>query len=75
MLESINDCDLSEGQIIRIQGFELIVSNIRKKGKDHFGEMVYTFTGICTTNPVNDTIRDTAYNGGQYSWRNSDALP
>lgn len=65
-------CLLQEGQIKMHCGYEFVVSRIRYVGKDALDQDVWNFMGTCTDAPVNDQIRHTSYNGGTFSWRNSD---
>ena len=65
--------ELKEGQIVRNYGKEFIATNVRKQPElNKYKEVVWTYTGICTDSPVNDSIRDTGFNGSSYSWRASD---
>lgn len=51
---------LSEGATVYVQGYEFTVKNLR------IVDGVARFTGVCTDNPRNDSIRKTSYNGGTY---------
>lgn len=51
---------LSENGTVWIQGYEFKIKNLK------IVNGVARFTGICTDNPVNDSIRKTGYNGGTY---------
>jgi hypothetical protein len=57
---------LVEGGKVRVQGYEFIVTNLRIHPADGCKEAFARFTGVCTDNPVNDSIRNTSYNGGTY---------
>lgn len=51
---------LFEGATVWVQGYEFTVRNLR------IVNGVARFTGVCTNNPRNDSIRHTSYNGGTY---------
>lgn len=62
--------EVKEGSIVTVEGREFVASDVM-----WFDELVcgaltgrrrVTFTGTCTDRDVNDGIRNTAYNGGQY---------
>lgn len=56
-----------EGAIVRVQGYEFEAKNVRQHAAGGSWKYpVIRFDGVCTPNPVNDSIRGTAYNGGRY---------
>lgn len=65
-----NGCPV-EGSAVFVQGQEFIVRNLTVEyltGGQGAG-YACRFTGECTANPCNDSIRHTSYNGGRYGWR------
>ena len=58
----------SEGDTLNVEGFEMTAHAIAVQ-TDERGHKVLRFTGRCTANPRNDSIRHTSYNGGRYGWR------
>jgi hypothetical protein len=65
--------ELKEGQIVKHYGHEFIATNVRQSpGRNAFGEIVWNYEGVCTNSSANDSIRNTGFNGGTYSWRASD---
>ena len=56
---------VSNGLVVYIRGFEFRVSAVRVV-KAHDESDVVRFTGTCTDDSRNDSIRHTAYNGGTY---------
>lgn len=50
----------NDAKTVWIQGHEFTVTNVT----EHEGRKY--FIGVCTENKVNDSIRHTGYNGGQY---------
>lgn len=57
------------GEVVWNQGFEFSVSDVRYYRDEQKATEVLRFTGHCTANPVNDSIRGTGYDGGTYGWR------
>ena len=49
-----------------VSGHEFVASNVTITPDGE--KRVMRFTGTCTDNPVNDSIRRTGYNGGRYGW-------
>jgi hypothetical protein len=43
-----------------VSGYEFNVTNVRSSNGNRY------FTGTCTDNRCNDSIRNTGYNGGSY---------
>ncbi len=59
---------LTEGQIVCNQGFEFVATDVRYFDEgDGYEHMRYT--GVCTDDPRNDSLRHTGYNGGSYGYR------
>jgi hypothetical protein len=61
-----------DGATVMVHGYEFQASNVlwfderdQMTGKPT-GRRAVSFTGTCTTNPLNDGIRHTGYNGGKY---------
>ena len=54
-----------EGSRVWNSGHEFIATDVRLVVID--GRHVAYYTGVCTDNPCNDSIRHTGYNGGHYS--------
>ena len=63
---------LIEGQTVINHGKQFIATNVRKGPTTEDGEQVWYYTGICTEAEQNNDIRKSGYNGGTYSWRESD---
>jgi hypothetical protein len=63
---------VTEGAIVMVQGFEFVATNVQWSDETDqhdgtpTGRRRVLFTGTCTDNPRNDSIRATAYNGGTY---------
>lgn len=63
---------IQNGAIVKIQGYEFVASDVEwTDEKDQFsgaltGRRLVRFTGTCTENPINNSIRGTAYDGGRY---------
>ena len=58
---------MTEKQIVHNHGKQFIAHNVKYQGKNALGQDVWNYTGVCTENPCNDSIRNTPYNGGRYS--------
>lgn len=61
----------TEGQIVNVEGFEMIATNVRVIDNPNTpgGGKVCRFTGTCTSDARNNSIRYTGFNGGTYGWR------
>lgn len=55
---------LRNNGLVYVQGYEFLISNLRICNVN--GVPAARFTGTCTANPRNDSIRNTGYNGGTY---------
>jgi hypothetical protein len=55
-----------EGAIVNVQGYEFVASDVVWSGEDEEDGPTVRFTGTCTEDPRNDSIRNTCYNGGRY---------
>ena len=56
---------IKDGAVVYVCGYEFIVSDVTIEEHPKLGTCVY-FTGTCTADERNDSIRHTSYNGGRY---------
>lgn len=59
-----------EGEIVWNCGHEFVAKDVQfTPDPEHPGHEIMRYTGVCTSNACNDSIKRTGYNGGTYGYR------